>query len=221
MLELKKVTKRYRKGNVQIPALVDFDCTLNAGRFYAVCGPSGAGKSTLLMIVGGMLRPESGEILYQGRNLYGLSGAARNRYRQKSIGFVFQKFHLMPYLTVLDNIRIPLTLAAGSPGSTSRAEAAAARLGLSARLRHYPRELSVGQQQRVAVARTLAGNPEIILADEPTGNLDEANQRIIADCLHEETKHGKLVVVATHEPMLCAESHHQIQLENGRMTCFR
>jgi putative ABC transport system ATP-binding protein len=212
MLELKKITKTYRKGRSRVVALEDFSHRFTEGRFYAIHGPSGAGKTTLLMMMGGMLRPDSGEAVYGGENIYTLSVAERNRFRKKSVGFVFQRFHLLPYLTVLDNIRLPLTLDADRTGMEEKARAAAERLGLSERLTHYPQELSVGQQQRAAVARVLAGEPDIILADEPTGNLDEVNQQIISECLHQEAEKGKLVVAVTHEQALLKIAHQTIEL---------
>ncbi|MCF7848003.1 MAG: ABC transporter ATP-binding protein [Kiritimatiellales bacterium] len=217
MLELDHLNKSYTKGSAEIRALADLSCELKAGTFYAVYGASGAGKSTMLMIIGGMLRPDSGAVVHGGKNIYGLSSKARNDFRKRTIGFVFQKFHLMPYLTVAQNIRMPLSLRKGSAAAQEKTAAAAARVGLSDRLSHYPHELSVGQQQRVAIARALVGDPQIILADEPTGNLDEANQRMVAACLHEEADRGKLVVAVTHESALYNSAHHRLQIADGRL----
>lgn len=212
MLDLKNITKKYQKGRTEVTVLDRFAHSFDAGKFYAISGPSGAGKTTLMMILGGMLRPDSGTVLLNGTDLYSLSGIARNRIRRESIGCVFQKFHLLPYLTVLENIRLPLTLQTGHPDIDAPALAAAERLGLSDRLEHRPNELSVGQQQRVAIARVLAGNPEIILADEPTGNLDEANLRIISDCLCEEAARGKPVIAVTHEAALLSRADEIIRI---------
>jgi len=169
------------------------------------------------MIMGGMLRPDHGEVMFNDKNIYRLSRRARNLFRKQIIGFVFQRFHLMPYLTVEQNIRLPLSLN-NYPGDVqARVAEVAKRVGLTDRLRHYPHELSVGQQQRVAIARAIIGDSQIILADEPTGNLDEENQQIIAACLHNEATRGKLVVTVTHESALSNSADVRLKIVRGRL----
>jgi putative ABC transport system ATP-binding protein len=217
MLELRGVTKTYRKNQGTIRAIDDLTCQIQPGEFLIVHGPSGSGKSTLLLVAGGMLRPDGGDVLYQGDNLYARRPSQRNQYRRQHVGFVFQRFFLIPYLTAYDNIRLRYTLRGAAQEAAAGIADLARRLGLEGRLAHQPGELSVGEQQRVAVARALAGSPEIILADEPTGNLDSENAEIIIHCLHEEAARGRSVMMVTHDRNFTAVGTGELHLVAGQV----
>ena len=217
VLDVRHVTKTYRKNGRVIHAADGLSLCADEGDLVVLHGPSGSGKSTLLMMIGGMLPPDDGTVVYEDDDVYRWSPSRRNRYRKRTVGFVFQRFFLMPYLTVFDNIRIPLALQ-GRRGEEKRAiHAVAERLQIEDRLRHRPGELSVGEQQRAAIARALVGGQRLILADEPTGNLDTGNVEIIARCLTEETRHGRLIVLATHNRRLLDVGTKVLRLEDGRL----
>jgi putative ABC transport system ATP-binding protein len=219
MYRLQDVTKKYdRRGD----AVVAFQCDrleIGAGEYVAVVGPSGSGKTTLLSLLGGMLSPTSGQIWFDGQSLYDLPVAERTRIRRERMGFVFQAFNLIPYLTALENVQVPLLLT-GLPTAEQRRLAAAQleRFGLSARLGHKPTELSVGQQQRVALARTLVNDPRLILADEPTGNLDPANRQLVLEILDESRSAGRTVVMVTHDPVAAQRAERQLCLCDGAVS---
>ena len=201
MLQTEAVSKQYDDGAGSITALGEATLEISRGEFVAVVGPSGSGKSTLLQVLGGMLSPSSGRVLFEGQSVYDLSPNERARLRRDKIGFVFQTFNLVPYLTALENVQVPLFLA-GVEESAQEARAAELlrRVGLGDRLRHKPSKLSVGQQQRVALARVLANDPELILADEPTGNLDPETSEQIITSLEELNREGRTIVMVTHNP---------------------
>ena len=190
MITCKQVTKCF--GGVT--ALSPFDLNLTKGEFVVIKGASGSGKTTLLLALGGMLRPTEGEIKYKGDNLYELSPSELGNYRSNEIGFVFQMFHLVPYLNVEENVQ----LAIPNDNQRNQSHRLLEQLGLSRRLTHTPSELSAGERQRVALARALVNQPEIILADEPTGNLDPENDRQVFKHLSEYHKKGGTVIVVTH-----------------------
>ena len=190
MITCKQVTKCF--GGVT--ALSPFDLNLTKGEFVVIKGASGSGKTTLLLALGGMLRPTEGEIKYKGDNLYELSPSELGNYRSNEIGFVFQMFHLVPYLNVEENVQ----LAIPNDNQRNQSHRLLDQLGLSRRLTHTPSELSAGERQRVALARALVNQPEIILADEPTGNLDPENDRQVFKHLSEYHKKGGTVIVVTH-----------------------
>ncbi len=215
MYDIQNLSKVYRKSGKAVYALDNLTTEIAAGEFLVLHGASGSGKSTLLLILGGMLSPSSGAVRCNGLDLYAGSSAARNRFRRSSVGFIFQQFHLMPYLTARDNIRIPLALRNGPPDGDIHT--IAERLGITPRLSHRPGELSIGEQQRVAMARTLVCQPDIILADEPTGNLDAANRNIIAECLAEEHARGRTIILATHEERLMELGTRTLELDNGQL----
>ena len=217
MIEMREVTRAYVRGSETVRALDSVSITVEEGEFLVVHGHSGSGKSTLLLALGAMLRPTSGEVLYDGQSVYGQSSFWRNRYRRTTVGFVFQKFFLVPYLTVLDNIRMPLCLRRQAADATAKATALAESLQISERLGHRPSELSMGEQQRVAMARALVGDPKLVLADEPTGNLDEANANILAERLKEENRQGRTVVLVTHNPALMGIGSRKLRLTAGRI----
>ncbi|HOX06795.1 MAG TPA: ATP-binding cassette domain-containing protein [Planctomycetota bacterium] len=216
MLELCGATKVYRKGSRTIRAADGLSLTVKPGDFLVIHGPSGSGKSTLLLMAGGMLPPDSGQVRFGGEDLYRWGPARRNRYRREQVGFVFQRFFLIPHITVYDNIRLRYSLRGAAAGAAEGIAALAGRLGIAERLGHYPGELSVGEQQRAAVARALAGAPGVVLADEPTGNLDPDNAAIIIDCLREEARQGRSVVMVTHNPAFIAMGTGEVHLVAGR-----
>jgi len=216
MLRMEKVTKRYRHRGQLVTALEDANVHLHRGDFIAVVGPSGSGKSTLLLMLGGMLSPSSGQVTLEGQSLYDLTADQRARLRKQKIGFVFQTFNLVPYLTALENVQVPLYLAGLSPSAQrERATELLGRVGLSDRLHHKPCELSVGQQQRVALARMLANDPSVILADEPTGNLDPETREQILLFLEEVNREGRTIVMVTHEPRAAERAKRVLKLSRG------
>lgn len=217
MIQTSQLTKTYTKKNQQIHALNQCDLHIHQGDFVVIYGHSGSGKSTLLLMLGGMLRPTTGSVLFNEKNIYANSSFLRNTYRKQTVGFMFQKFYLMPYLTVLDNIRLSLSLRKAVQAD-DRIYSVTNQLGLSKRLHHLPTELSVGEQQRAALARSLAGNPELILADEPTGNLDAENSRIIVECMRQENEQGKTIILVTHEETFMPLGTKRFQLISGEIT---
>src|SRR3990170_6246791 len=201
MLELKEVTKIYAIGNNQVNSLNGVSLKVEEGDFLAVMGPSGSGKSTLLYTVGGLLTPTKGDVNVNGKSIYLLNLRERAKFRRENIGFIFQTFELLPYLTALENVMLPLHLAGiASPEQEEMATEALAKVGLKKRVCHKPTELSGGEQQRVAIARGIVNNPSILLADEPTGNLDQKTgteiMRLLCD-LHE--KDGLTIILVTHD----------------------
>jgi len=198
MLALKKVVKTYPKGNRRITALAPIDLTVRAGEFVAVQGPSGSGKTTCLLIAGGLLHPDSGAVLLDGRDLYAITRNQLAALRSQTIGIVFQQYHLIPYLSVLENILAP-EAAQGRTAGTARGRALAGQFGLEHRLDHTPAELSSGEKQRVALARALLFHPKILLADEITGNLDHGNAQIVMGYLREYVSTGGSVLMVTHD----------------------
>ena len=210
MLELRKATKTYSKGGRSVRAADQVNCVVKPGDLLVVHGPSGSGKSTLLLMLGGMLPPDRGTVLFEGHDIYRWSPARRNRYRKESVGFV-------PYLTLFDNIRLRLILQGRSRNMDSTIRKLAERFRIEDRLNHRPGELSVGEQQRAAVARALVGGPAIILADEPTGNVDEENAEIIKNCLLTEAENGRTVVMVTHNRQFLNMSTKNLCLTAGRV----
>lgn len=217
MIQIQNLTKIYTKTGNSIRAIDNISLQIQNSDFVVVHGPSGSGKSSLLLMLGGMLRPTSGTVLFRGENLYAFSQTRRNLFRRNSVGFIFQKYFLMPYLSVYDNIRLRLTIRGLERDISARIATVTQQLGISSRLQHYPAELSVGEQQRVAMARTLASDPELILADEPTGNLDRANKQILAQTLREEHEQGRAIILVTHDESLMELGTSRIHLVAGRI----
>ena len=210
MLKLRKISKTYRRKESVITVIDQLNLEITTGDFVSLIGPSGCGKSTLLLMLGGMLSPTDGEVLIDGVSLYGLSPNERSEFRRNKIGFVFQSFHLIPYLTALENVQVPLLLSGlNSEQQKERSLSLLDRVGLADRASHKPSELSIGQQQRIALARTLANNPSIILADEPTGNLDPEMSQNVMGFLQELNQEGRTIVMVTHD-MDCAKKAKQI-----------
>ena len=216
MFRLDQVAKRYHHKSREVVALEPTSLDIGAGEFLAIVGPSGSGKTTLLSTLGGMLAPTDGKVWLDGRSLYDTSARERAEIRQRRIGFVFQTFNLIPYLSALENVQIPLMLSRRhAPADADRAAALLARVGLQGRLDHKPCELSIGQQQRVALARTLANDPAVILADEPTGNLDPGTREEVLDFFAELCREGRTVVVVTHDPVAASRAARTIKLADG------
>ena len=213
----REVTRDYRRARTRVRALRGATVTVEKGDFLAVTGPSGSGKSTLLHLLGGVDVATGGEVLFLGRDLARLSVEERAALRLREVGLVFQRFHLLPMLTANENVELPLA-AARVPRRERRDRAAAVleRVGLGDRLRHRPGELSGGQCQRVAIARALANDPALVLADEPTGELDRATSRRVLTLFQELNAAGTTVVVATHDLELAAGARRRIEVVDGR-----
>lgn len=219
MLEMTHVMKTYRVGGQTLRALADVDLKLTGGEFVSVVGPSGAGKSTLLHLLGALDRPDSGSILFQGREIGGLNDEKQSEFRRHSVGFVFQFFNLLPTMTAWENVAVPKLLdGARMSKAKSRAMDLLDLVGLAERAQHRPSELSGGQMQRVAVARALMMDPPLILADEPTGNLDTATgaaiMTLLTDVAHQD---GRSVVMVTHNLEAAASTDRVITLRDGRI----
>ncbi len=215
MLELQAVDKTYRSAQT-VAALRGISLAVDAGAFVALQGPSGCGKTTLLLIAGGLLAPDAGTVRVAGTDLYALSPEGRARHRAATIGFVFQQFHLVPYLSVRENVLAP-AMAAPVPDAATRADALIGRFGLGHRARHVPAALSTGERQRTALARALLLQPKLILADEPTGNLDEANAKAVLDALAEFARNGGAVLMVTHDADVAARAGRVVRMEGGRL----
>ncbi|MCC6695431.1 MAG: ABC transporter ATP-binding protein [Candidatus Hydrogenedentes bacterium] len=216
LLHAECLHKSFSGPNGKIHALDGVSLTLEPGDFLAVKGPSGCGKSTLLFTLGALLRPDAGDLTVLDRKPYAMSREERAALRAKSIGFVFQQFHLTPYLSVLDNVLAP-ALALPSVDARARASELIERVGLKDRADHVPSMLSTGERQRTALARALLNRPKILLADEPTGNLDEDNGALVLEHLSAFAKQGGAVVLVTHERDAAAHAHTILQMREGRL----
>jgi putative ABC transport system ATP-binding protein len=217
MIELRGVSKTVPSGTGFLTILHPLDLTIDGGRVMAVTGPSGSGKSTLLGLLAGLDAPSTGSVFIDGVDITGLGEDALARLRGTRIGFVFQFFHLLPSLTALENVLVPMEIA-GAAKPLARAKALLGEVGLDERGHHYPSQLSGGEQQRVAIARALANDPPILLADEPTGNLDSTTGRQVIDLLLEVNRtRGTTLVLVTHDPELAAVADVSIALRDGRV----
>src|ERR1700689_1275343 len=219
LIHLQGVTRVFVTDEVETHALEGIDLDIERGEYLSISGPSGCGKSTLLAILGLLDSPSNGTYLLKGGPVQDLKLSERARIRNREIGFIFQAFNLIGDLTVYENVELPLTYR-GMPGSErkKRAQEALDRVGMSHRMKHYPAQLSGGQQQRVAVARALAGDPSILLADEPTGNLDSANGEAVMDLLTELHKGGATIWMVPHDPRYARYADRSIDLFDGRIT---
>jgi putative ABC transport system ATP-binding protein len=219
MFTLENVTKSYASRRGTVHALRDASLTIARESFVTVTGPSGSGKTTLLLTLGGLIKPTSGRLMFHGDNLGEYDEPRLAAYRNRNVGFVLQSFNLVPYLSAYENVMVPMAL--GKSTATNgdhgrRAKALLEKLGLADRMEHLPRELSVGQQQRVAIARALSNDPEVILADEPTGNLDPTLAAEILDILRDLNEHeGRTVVMVTHSPEAAKVGRQRIHLVDG------
>ena len=219
MLVMKNLSKVYRTHLIETHALRGFDIEVKEGEFVAVTGPSGSGKTTFLNIAGLLEEFSGGEYWLDGVDVRGLSDNARSRLRNEKIGFIFQGFNLIPDLNLFDNVDVPLRYRGlGSAERRRRIEDALSRVGLSSRMKHYPAELSGGQQQRVAIARALAGDPRVLLADEPTGNLDSQMARGVMELLEDINAQGTTIIMVTHDPELAARAQRNVHIVDGQIT---
>ena len=214
---VKDLVKIYRTGKSEVQALRGLSMSVEPGEVVAVMGPSGCGKTTLLNIIGGLDRPTAGQVLVGGKNLFLANEAELERYRLLEVGFVFQFFNLVPTLTALENVELPMALA-GKPNRRERAMELLGLVGLADRADHKPDELSGGEQQRVAIACALANDPPLILADEPTGELDRASAKVVIDLLVNLSREmGKTVIIATHDQAVARETDRILRMEDGRI----
>ncbi|RKG97119.1 ABC transporter ATP-binding protein [Corallococcus sp. CA053C] len=218
VVQLRGVSKVYKTGDVEVRALRGVDFTVEPGEFVSIMGSSGSGKSTLMNILGCLDRPTSGEYLLQGRDVARLDRDGLARVRNRTLGFVFQSFNLLARTTALENVELPM-LYAGVPSKErrQRAKEALERVGLAARLDHHPKQLSGGQQQRVAIARALVGRPRVILADEPTGNLDSRTTVEVMALFQQLQKEGLTLVLVTHEPDVAEFTQRVVVVKDGRI----
>ena len=218
VIELNNVTKTYHLGDEVLNALDAINLTIEAGEFVAITGPSGSGKSTLANVIGGLDRPTSGTVVVDGQDLSHVRDAKLSTYRNHHIGFVFQSFNLQGTQTAVENVMLPLIFARMKPKERkARAIECLQAVGLGDRLKHRPAQLSGGQRQRVAIARALAVKPSIIIADEPTGNLDQARGAEIMKLLQELHKQGITLIIITHDPNIARQAGRTIQIQDGHI----
>jgi len=218
LIEAVDVRKTYRVGKVEVPALRGVSFSVQKGEFVSVVGPSGSGKSTLFYLLGGLARADSGHVMVDGDDFAQLSDAERTRMRKRKIGFVFQKFNLLPTLDARSNIAIAQEISGNAGGDPAHFNRITDLLGLTKRLRHRPAELSGGEQQRVALARALINKPAVVLADEPTGNLDSKNSEIVLGMLRQSNQElGQTVLMITHNPEAAKYGDRIIHMRDGQI----
>jgi putative ABC transport system ATP-binding protein len=219
IIQIEDLTKIFYTDEIETHALSGVHLSISRGEYVAMSGPSGCGKSTLLSIIGLLDTPTSGRYTLNGKEVANLNFADRSRIRNQEIGFIFQSFNLIGDLTVAENVELPLTYRAGMPSAERkrRVQESLERVNMAHRMRHYPAQLSGGQQQRVAVARALAGSPSILLADEPTGNLDSKNGEAVMKLLQELHQEGATICMVTHDPRFAAHAERQIHLFDGKV----
>jgi putative ABC transport system ATP-binding protein len=216
MIEVKKLNKEYRSGDENVAALRDLDLSIGDGEFVTIMGQSGSGKSTLLSVLGGMNHPTSGEVTVGGVGIYTLSDDRLADFRADNLGFVFQSFHLVPYLTALENVMLPLAIRRMKSREKRRLAAEAlSRVGLGAKIDRLPNQLSGGEQERVAIARAIVNTPRILFADEPTGNLDSRLSEEVMQLFRQLNDHGQTVVMVTHNPDNSRYADRTIHLRDG------
>ncbi|WP_313917991.1 ABC transporter ATP-binding protein [Tahibacter sp.] len=221
MLKMNHLSKVYRTHLIETHALRDFSIHVREGEFVAVTGPSGSGKTTFLNIAGLLEEFSGGEFWVDGVDVRGMNDDQRSRLRNEKIGFIFQGFNLIPDLNLFDNVDVPLRYRGFSAADRKRRiEETLSRVGLASRMKHYPAELSGGQQQRVAIARALAGTPRLLLADEPTGNLDSLMARGVMELLEEINRQGTTIIMVTHDPELAARAQRNVHVIDGQVTDF-
>ncbi|HOF21888.1 MAG TPA: ABC transporter ATP-binding protein [Bacteroidales bacterium] len=213
MLELKNITKTYHKSSSLFTALDNISLKVDRGDYLLVSGPSGAGKSTLLYVAGGMIRPDAGEVKYEGEDISGMNNKAKNEYRRKHVGFVFQQFHLMPFLSVLENIK----MACYERSQLEAVDSYMEKCFLTPLRNKKPSELSVGEKQRTAFVRAIITRPGLLLADEPTGNLDPANSEILMSLIDDFHREGGTVLLVSHNPVASKYAGKQIVLSEGKI----
>ena len=218
IIETRDLRKTYRVGKVDVPALRGVDLTVKPGEFLAIVGPSGSGKSTLFHIIGGLTPPTSGEVRVAGQDLAAMTEAGRTRLRKRTVAFVFQKFNLLPNLTARDNIAVARHIGGFDSKPEASFEEVLRLLGIANRLDHKPSELSGGEQQRVAIARAIVNHPAILLADEPTGNLDSESSKAVLEILRGLNERlGQTILMITHNPEAAAYGHYIVHMRDGRI----
>jgi putative ABC transport system ATP-binding protein len=219
MLQMRQLSKVYRTHMIETHALRSFDIHVREGEFVAVTGPSGSGKTTFLNIAGLLEEFSAGEYLLDGVDVHGQNDNARSKLRNEKIGFIFQGFNLIPDLNLFDNVDVPLRYRGFKAAERKqRIESALQRVGLASRMKHYPAELSGGQQQRVAIARALAGDPRLLLADEPTGNLDSQMARGVMELLEDINSQGTTIVMVTHDADLARRAQRNVHIVDGQVS---
>jgi len=219
LVEVRKVSKVYRRDAQEVPVLQDLDVTIEQGEFLALMGPSGSGKSTLLNLLAGLDTPTSGSIAVAGEEITAMKSKELAAWRSRHVGFIFQLYNLIPVLTALQNVELPLLLTPlKKKERREHAETALRIVGLAERMHHFPRQLSGGQEQRVGIARAIVTDPTLILADEPTGDLDAASAAEILELLHRlNTEYSKTIVMVTHDPKAAERATRTLHLEKGRL----
>jgi putative ABC transport system ATP-binding protein len=222
MIVAQGLEKNYTSGGRPLPVLRRIDLDVPSEAFISIVGPSGSGKTTLLGLLAGLDEPSGGTVRLDGQDIFALSEDGRAAFRSRNVGFVFQTFHLLPTLTALENVLVPLELRGEFDGAKARAESLLARVGLGERMDHYPAQLSGGEQQRVALARAFANRPKILFADEPTGNLDRDTGGAIVEMLEELNRDARTtLVLVTHDPSLAERAHRVISLSGGMIASDR
>jgi len=218
IIEIHDLHKTYRVGKVEVPALRGVDLSVQPGEFLSIVGPSGSGKSTLFHIIGGLTPPTAGKVRVADQDLAAMTDAGRTRLRKRTVGFVFQKFNLLPNLTARDNIAIARHIAGTDPEPSADFEEVLRLLGIANRLDHKPSALSGGEQQRIAIARAIVNHPAILLADEPTGNLDTENSKAVLSIIRDLNERlGQTILMITHNPEAAAYGHHTVHMRDGRI----
>jgi putative ABC transport system ATP-binding protein len=219
LIQIEGMTKVFYTDEIETHALSGVHLSIHRGDYIAMSGPSGCGKSTLLSIIGLLDTPTDGTYQLNGKPVQNLTFAERSRIRNQEIGFIFQSFNLIGDLTVYENVELPLTYRSGMPAAErkTRVQQSLERVGMAHRMRHYPSQLSGGQQQRVAVARALAGSPSILLADEPTGNLDSKNGEAVMELLKQLHSEGSTICMVTHDPRFAAHAEREVHLFDGKV----
>jgi putative ABC transport system ATP-binding protein len=222
MIVAQGLEKSYTSGGRPLPVLRRIDLDVPAEAFISIVGPSGSGKTTLLGLLAGLDEPTAGIVRVDGQDIFSLTEDGRAEFRSRNVGFVFQTFHLLPTLTAVENVLVPLELRGEFDGARARAEALLARVGLGERMHHYPAQLSGGEQQRVALARAFANRPKVLFADEPTGNLDRDTGASIVGMLEELNRDARTtLVLVTHDPSLAERAHRVISLSGGMIASDR
>lgn len=218
IIQIRDLKKIYRVGQVDVHALRGVDLDVKAGEFLSIIGPSGSGKSTLFHIIGGLTPPTEGTVSVAGKNLAAMSDADRTRMRRRIVGFVFQKFNLLPNLTARDNIAVSRYLGGSNSAPDPQFDEVLRVLGVAARLDHKPNALSGGEQQRIAIARAIVNHPAILLADEPTGNLDTENSKAVLEVLRDlNGRLGQTILMITHNPEAAAYGHRTVRMRDGKV----
>jgi putative ABC transport system ATP-binding protein len=219
MIEVKNVTKSYHRDSIEIPVLRDLSIQVPEGEFLALMGPSGSGKTTLLNLIAGIDRPDRGEVLVGGTDIGTMGESDLAKWRSSHVGFIFQFYNLLPVLTAFENVELPLLLTRLSKGERkARVDLALKLVGLAERMSHYPKQLSGGQEQRVAIARAIVTDPTVLVADEPTGDLDKVSAGEIMELLERLNKEfGKTIVMVTHDPRAASKAHKVMNLDKGEL----